>query len=261
MEIFTSNSSKTNGCQLVVTAIKPAVKNEHRVNIFVDDKFEFSLDLAQVVDFKLKVGQTLTQEKIDVYKKASEFGKLYQRTLEWVLARPHSIKETRDYLRRKRVKREAENRQALNNRERLKNETKEERAERKAREEKFHIRLKTKELPLFSDDDIEKIITLLIEKKYLNDYEFARYYLENRNATKGTSIKKLKQELVKKGIENSVIEEQLTADIRSDAEEIQKIIKKKRNNYTDEKLIAYLVRQGFDYQQSKDAVLGTDLQN
>ena len=246
---------------MIVTAIKPAVKNENRVNIFINDKYEFSLDLAQVVDFKLKVGQTLTQEKINEYKKASEFGKLYQRTLEWVLARPHSIKETRDYLRRKRTKREVENRQALNNRERLKNETKEERIARKAREEKFHMHLKTKELPLFSDDDIEKIITRLTEKKYLNDYEFARYYLENRNATKGTSTKKLKQELAKKGIENSIIEELLASDIRDDAEEIKKIIKRKRSKYTDEKLIAYLIRQGFDYQQSKDAVREMDLQN
>ncbi len=261
MEIFTSNSSKTNSCQLVVTAIKPAVKNEHRVNIFVDDKFEFSLDLAQVVDYKLKVGRILTPEKLAELKTASEFGKLYQRTLEWVLTRPHSIKETRDYLKRKRIKRELENRQVARNREKLKNETKEECAARKDREEKFGTYLKTKELSLFSDDDIEKIIALLIKKKYLNDYEFVRYYLENRNATKGASTKKLKQELTKKGIESSIIEEQLAADIRNDAEEIQKIIKRKRSKYNDEKLIAYLVRQGFDYQQSKDAVRGTDSQN
>ena len=91
-----SASSAANS--FLVTAIKPAVKNEHRVNVFINDKFDFSLDLAQVVDFKLKVGQTLSEKQLKACRTASEFGKLYQRTLEWVLTRPHSVKETRDHL-------------------------------------------------------------------------------------------------------------------------------------------------------------------
>ncbi len=227
---------------LVITAMKPAVKNENRVNIYVNDKYEFSLDLAQVVDLKIKVGTILTPEKLDELKHASEFGKLYQRTLEWILTRPHSTKETRDYLIRKRMKREAENRQALHNRTRSKDDIK-----------KYHLRVK--ELPLFSEEDMEKIILRLTEKNYINDYAFTKYYLENRNVKKGISLKKLKLELAKKGIESEVIEKVLaTENPRSDEEEIKKVIEKKRKKYDDEKLIQYLVRQGFDYQLVKSLV-------
>ena len=215
--------------QLKITALKPAVKNEHRVNIFVNEKYEFSLDLAQVVDYKIKVGTILTQEKLEELKHASEFGKLYQRTLEWALTRPHSVKETRDYLKRKRSKREAEN------------------------------RIKEKHIPIFSDDDIEKIIGLLIERKYLDDYNFAKYYLENKNVKKGASLRKLKLDLMKKGIDKAIVEEILASENpRNDEEEIQKIIAKKREKYDDEKLIQYLVRQGFDFQLARAAVSETD---
>ena len=239
---------------LVITAIKPAIKNEHRANIFINENYEFSLDLAQVVDYKLKVNQNLTVEKLNELKHASEFGKLYQRTLEWAILRPRSVKETRDHLREKLKKREAENRQIERNLERVKSETKEARTERKAREQKFGNRLKLKPIPLFSEDDIEKIIAKLLEKNYLDDYKFATYYLENKNAKKGTSLKKLRLELIKKGIEKNILDEIFAQDLRNDEEEIQKIIAKKRNKYDDEKLIQYLARQGFDFELARQAV-------
>jgi regulatory protein len=84
-----------------ITNIKQAVKNPERANIFVDGKYEFSLDVTQLLDLKLKVGQEITLAQLSEYKKLSEYGKLYQRTLEWVLARPRSEKETSDYLYKK----------------------------------------------------------------------------------------------------------------------------------------------------------------
>ena len=39
--------------------------------------------------------------QLSEFKKLSEYGKLYQRTLEWVLSRPRSEKETSDYLYKK----------------------------------------------------------------------------------------------------------------------------------------------------------------
>ena len=84
-----------------ITNIKQAVKNPERANIFVDGKYEFSLDVTQLLDLKLKVGQEITLAQLSEYKKLSEYGKLYQRTLEWVLSRPRSEKETSDYLYKK----------------------------------------------------------------------------------------------------------------------------------------------------------------
>lgn len=86
---------------LVITDISQGVKNPNRVNVFVDGKFALSLDVTQIVDLKVRVGRTLSEAELAELKQASEFGKLYQRTLEWVLLRPRSWQETRDYLRRK----------------------------------------------------------------------------------------------------------------------------------------------------------------
>ena len=87
--------------ELIVTNLKQGVKNPNRVNVFINEKYTFSLDVTQVVDFKLKVGRIVTEDELAEYRKASEFGKLYQRALEWVLVRPRSEKELNDYLYKK----------------------------------------------------------------------------------------------------------------------------------------------------------------
>ncbi|MBR2710657.1 RecX family transcriptional regulator [Candidatus Saccharibacteria bacterium] len=86
---------------MIITNLKQGVKNPNRVNVFVDGKYSFSLDMAQVVDLGVKVGKEISEEELTEYKDTSEFGKLYQRALEWVLVRPRSEKELNDYLYKK----------------------------------------------------------------------------------------------------------------------------------------------------------------
>ena len=223
--------------KLKITELKQGVKNPERVNVFVDEKFSFSLNVAQVVDFHLKVGMELSSEKLAELKKASEFGKLYQRTLEWVLVRPRSVRETRDYLARKLKKSfsdpllraPAQGAQSLQSRP-------------VGRENS------SKDVFEFSQDIIER----LVEKKYLNDKTFAEFYVENRFVKKGISKKRLKLELMKKGISKEIVDEVL--DVRNDEEEIEKMIAKKRAKYDDEKLIQYLCRQGFSYDLAREKV-------
>lgn len=186
-----------------ITELKQGVKNPNRVNVFVDGKYEFSLDVVQVVDFKIKVGVEISPEQLLEFKKASEFGKLYQRVLEKALTRPHSEREMRDYLCKKIYEKKLDK------------------------------------------EYIDRIIGRLIEKKYLSDFEFAKWYVENRFVKKGISQKRLKMELMKKGVSAEIIDEVLGA--RDDREEILKIITKKRAKYDDEKLIQYLCRQGFSW--------------
>ena len=71
-----------------ITDIKQAVRDQDRVNIYVDDKFFCSLDISQVVDLKIKVGKELSDAERAELKRASEFGKFYQRALEYALMRP-----------------------------------------------------------------------------------------------------------------------------------------------------------------------------
>ena len=191
--------------KFVITNLKQGVKNPNRVNVFVNSKYALSLDVAQVVDLGVKVGLEISEDELEEFKKASEYGKLYQRTLEWVLVRPRSIRETRDYLKRR-----------------------------------GHFE--------FS----ESIIQRLLDKKYLDDCKFAEWYVENRFVKKGISKKRLRMELMKKGVAREIVDEAI--DDRDDEEEIRKVIAKKRAKYDDEKLMGYLVRQGFSYDLVKQVL-------
>lgn len=86
-----------------VTAIKQQLKNSERVSVFVDGKYSFSLTLTQLLDAKLKKDTELEESDIKLFKRMSEEGKLKLRVLEWLMRRPHSERELRDYLFRKRT--------------------------------------------------------------------------------------------------------------------------------------------------------------
>ena len=86
----------------------------------------------------------------------------------------------------------------------------------------------------------------------MDDYKFAEWYVENRFVKKGISKKRLKMELMKKGVAREIVDEVI--DDRDDEEEIRKVIAKKRAKYDDEKLMGYLVRQGFSYDLVKQVL-------
>jgi regulatory protein len=86
-----------------ITNIKQQVKNPERVSIFIDSKYIFSLSLDELVKYKLKNNQEFSEGEIKKFKKISEDGKLKARALAWVLGRPHSTREFRDYLYRKKA--------------------------------------------------------------------------------------------------------------------------------------------------------------
>ncbi len=88
---------------MTITRITKQVKNKERVSIYVDGKYEFSLTIAQLLDEKLKIGLELTEQDITRLHKVSDDGKLRMRTIEWLMIRPHSSKELKDYLYRKKL--------------------------------------------------------------------------------------------------------------------------------------------------------------
>ena len=86
-----------------ITTLKQQVKNPQRVSIFVDGKYGFSLSIIQLADYKLKNGDELKESEVKKFKKISDDGKIAARALEWVLNRPHSIREFRDYMYRRKA--------------------------------------------------------------------------------------------------------------------------------------------------------------
>lgn len=266
-----------------VTDLRVGVRDENRVNVFLDGKFAFSLTIQQVADFKLKRGTILSEAEIEKIQKASDFGKLFQRSLEYALSRPHSEREIRDYLKRKKMKREIEQKRydsfiaRLEADSEYREKIKEIRANvreknRKLSEKDFtednrfeyvgraKTGLPTKPGAAISEEDIEAVIAKLIDLKIIDDENFARYFVSNRNQIKGTSEKKLRLELRNKGISDTIIRDVLSEDefgekIRDDKVEIVKMIeKKRRRGYDDAKLTQYLARQGFSYDLIRESL-------
>ena len=214
-----------------ITALTAQVRNADRVNVFIDGKYDFSLDVAQVVDCGVKVGRVLTEAELAELHREGEFGKLYARALEYTLMRPHSAREIRDYLQRKTLP-------------------------RKYKQRKTGTLV---EKPGASLAIVQRVFARLRERGHIDDGAFAQWWVENRHQSKGVSRRKLEAELRAKGVAPDVIHQALAQSRRTDENELAKVIAKKRPRYPDEqKLIAYLLRQGFAYDDIRAALAGDE---
>ena len=209
-----------------ITAVTAQQKDKNRLNVMVDGKYRFSLDIFQYADLGIKIGKDYSEEELRALETESQFGKVYARALEYCLMRPHSSREVRDYL------------------------------YRKTRD----TCTKTGEVKKGVAPEItDRVFDRLVEKGYIDDEKFARYWVENRNMTKGASRRKLQAELQSKGVNLAIIEQQLAASPRSEDDELAKVIAKKRNRYADDqKFMQYLARQGFSYDDIKRALTTDD---
>lgn len=86
----------------VITSIKQQ-KNKNRVNVYLDDKFGFGIDLTNFVTLRLKVNQELTEKEVEEIVRKAEFQKTLDKLLRFAALRPRSEKEVRDYFKRKKV--------------------------------------------------------------------------------------------------------------------------------------------------------------
>lgn len=214
-----------------ITDVTVQAKNPNRVNVSVDGKYRFSLDISQVVDLRLKQGQEIDEEQLSEYEQESEFGKLYTRVLEYCFMRPHSAREVSDYL------------------------------WRKTRATKYRSKKtgEVKERPGIPETIAQRVYDRLEQKGYIDDQAFANYWVENRNQTKGASRRKLMSELRGKGVASGIIDQAIAQSSRSDSDELAKLIAKKRARYPDDqKLVAYLARQGFSYDDIASAMSGAE---
>lgn len=197
----------------------------------VDGKYRFSLDILQVTELGIKIGNEYDEAALLELENESQFGKLYARALEYTLMRPHSAKEVRDYL------------------------------WRKTRSTKVRVRdtMEYREKPGVSQEIADRVYERLVTKGYVNDENFARFWVENRQARKGISSRKLIAELRAKGVSQEAISGAMQNSPREEKSEIRKMLEKKRHKYDDEqKLIAYLMRQGFSYDTIRDALVEPD---
>lgn len=114
--------------------------------------------------------------------------------------------------------------------------------------------LKRKRLDLEISD---LVLGRLEDSKWINDQEFARSWVSNRRLLKSTSRRRLSQELRAKRVDDSIITLVLEEDETDDQQVLIDLVAKKRtqSRYQDsQKLMAYLMRQGYNYADVKQAM-------
>ena len=103
----------------------------------------------------------------------------------------------------------------------------------------------------------EQMIAKLKQAGYVDDLEFARRWVENRRLLKATSARRLKLELQQKKVSSDIIQTVLAEDETDERQVLRELVAKKRKQshyQDDQKLIAYLARQGFSYDDIKSAL-------
>jgi len=103
----------------------------------------------------------------------------------------------------------------------------------------------------------ESILNKLSDYGFINDLVFAKTWVENRHLLRPTSKRKLQQELRAKRVSSEIIEQVLRDDETEDQTELHALIvrKQRQSKYQDQtKLMQYLARQGFGYEDIKSAI-------
>lgn len=190
----------------------------------------------QLINAGIQVNKEYTQEELSELVNESQFGKAYERALNYVMIRPRSVKEIKDYL----------TRTFLYPKPKMFFNKQGERIVKKQEVDKSAVQR-----------IIEKVLERLEEKGYSDDEKFAQAWVRSRQLTKKSSKRKLQQELQVKGVHSDIIATVLDDDSIDEAENLKKLIEKKQkqSRYQEKtKLTQYLVHQGFSYSDVKEAL-------
>ncbi|MDP2649598.1 MAG: RecX family transcriptional regulator [bacterium] len=176
------------------------------------------------------------------------FDKFYNRALRFLSFRPRSQKEIEDFLKKKSSFAKVFD---------------PEDSDRRASEGQERSDLQSV---------INAVIKKLKEQKFLNDEEFAKWWIEQRTQFKPRSLYLIKIELKQKGIGEETIElgiKNQELGIAKDSELAKKLVEKKIQRYKNlpkheiyQKMGRFLAQKGFNYEtikQSIDEILSGDV--
>ena len=109
------------------------------------------------------------------------------------------------------------------------------------------------------EDSSDSILVRLRGFGYVNDAKFAQSWVENRRLLKPVSKRRLILELRQKSVADDIVRQVLEADETSDRDTLRQLVdrKRKQTRYQDAtKLMQYLARQGFGYDDIKRVLAG-----
>jgi regulatory protein len=107
------------------------------------------------------------------------------------------------------------------------------------------------------EDAGDQIMTRLKDYGYVNDLSFARSWVENRRLLKPVSKRRLILELRQKHVGDEIARQVLEEDETSDRDTLSQLVERKRKQtryQDDQKLMQYLVRQGYSYDDVKSVM-------
>lgn len=112
--------------------------------------------------------------------------------------------------------------------------------------------LKDKMKDKFNEDSIDSVIDRMEESGLLNDEEYAKNYAYHLYQNKGYAVKRIKYELMHKGIDSEIISNVLENEEFDEESNLEKIIEKKNmRNIQDDKekrrILSYLQRLGYSW--------------
>lgn len=210
-----------------ITEVSAQKKNPRRFNVFIDGSFAFGVDEETVVNFRLLPGKEIFSSDLEKLQGEAAIGQLLQSIYRFFSIRARSEKEIRDYLRQISFKRKVKSEKEI------------------------------------SDLAIDQVIDRLKKKDLINDEAFALTWTESRRRSKKLGPRALRVELMKKGIERSIIDSVLNDDVlRVDNEKLAlealekklRIWKKLPTIEFRRKATSYLLRRGFDYGLARSVV-------
>lgn len=208
-----------------ITQIEPAKKRVGRFNVFVDEEFALACSEADLIRLGLAIGDQLTEAKLEKLLAEVTTTNLYERAVRFLAYRPRSTQELRRYLTGKRRWRKPSPRQSFQG--------------------------------LAADPSIAPVFAKLRRQGYVDDVEFARWWVKQRTTgrnPRGTRL--IRQELILKGISRDQIDLVL-ADLGGAATEEdlakragERALSRYRKLSSDQrkkKLTDYLARRGFSW--------------
>lgn len=106
----------------------------------------------------------------------------------------------------------------------------------------------------YEESIIEKTIDYLLEKNYLNDYEFAQSFIRDKSYLNKYGINKIRYELLNKGVSKEIVAKTLRFDGDEEYDNAMALAQKKMNSYRGQdrnsiyrKLGGFLQRRGYRY--------------
>ena len=202
-----------------ITELKPQKNRTDRYNLYLDDVYKFPVSANTVLTAGLHVGMEIDEAELEEIRQTAEIGNAHDKALSYLDLRRRSIKEIRDYLRRKEYEQEV----------------------------------------------TDKVVDRLTKANLLNDEEFAMAWVRDRLLLKPKSKRALSMELAQKGI-NRTIADKVLSEMEEGSEQhaLTEAINRKlrQSKYAtrenDDKLIAALMRDGYQYADIRSCFLQRD---